>query len=394
MDPEEAFAQLGLEAPASAEAIRRAYLRSVREHPPERDADGFRRVREAYDLLRKAPWLWLEKQPAKSEPSASAELVVVPRDEAGHASNANNGSADAVNEAPVNEAPAAPTAPVAAELMVAVGQAVRGGKINRAAKLLLELLTAPEHREIALVPTWQALEVALRLVEAGRLARARELVEALDRRVTALGLGATAIGPVVIARWTLVSELLALDPVVSDEFTHALAHGVRSGDFDDAVAFFKKLRKNRLSTLEDVLKARAPSLHKTLATEVRPRGVRTRFTWWRWLWIGYLLLQVARCGAPKVDHWFSPAATQPLDAPHNLADKETADPWSAWRTTVRSIDDAVQRGDCNTVRELWPDYRRGMQGTSARTARDSYALRRQQALEMCRELEGELSEVP
>jgi curved DNA-binding protein CbpA len=37
---------------ASPEEIRRAYLRKIREHPPERSAERFQEIVEAYDLVR------------------------------------------------------------------------------------------------------------------------------------------------------------------------------------------------------------------------------------------------------------------------------------------------------------------------------------------------------
>lgn len=43
--------RLGLELSADAAALRRAYRRRLAEHPPDRDPEGFRRVREAYELL-------------------------------------------------------------------------------------------------------------------------------------------------------------------------------------------------------------------------------------------------------------------------------------------------------------------------------------------------------
>lgn len=43
---------LGVEPDATGAEIRRAYLEKVREHPPERDPEGFKRVREAYEHLR------------------------------------------------------------------------------------------------------------------------------------------------------------------------------------------------------------------------------------------------------------------------------------------------------------------------------------------------------
>lgn len=34
--------------------LRRAYLRAIKKHKPERDPEGFRRVRDAYELLSRA----------------------------------------------------------------------------------------------------------------------------------------------------------------------------------------------------------------------------------------------------------------------------------------------------------------------------------------------------
>lgn len=42
---------LGVEPDAGDEAIKNAYLAKVREHPPERDGDGFRRIRLAYEAI-------------------------------------------------------------------------------------------------------------------------------------------------------------------------------------------------------------------------------------------------------------------------------------------------------------------------------------------------------
>ena len=46
------FAVLGVTESADDGTIRRAYLGLVRQHPPERDPDGFRRVRAAYEAVR------------------------------------------------------------------------------------------------------------------------------------------------------------------------------------------------------------------------------------------------------------------------------------------------------------------------------------------------------
>jgi len=45
---------LGVERNAAPDEIKRAYFALVREHPPERDPDGFKRIRAAYDKLKGA----------------------------------------------------------------------------------------------------------------------------------------------------------------------------------------------------------------------------------------------------------------------------------------------------------------------------------------------------
>lgn len=46
------FAVLGVGSDADDASVRRAYLRLLREHSPERDPEGFRRVRAAYEAVR------------------------------------------------------------------------------------------------------------------------------------------------------------------------------------------------------------------------------------------------------------------------------------------------------------------------------------------------------
>lgn len=46
------FAVLGLEETADDAAVRAAYVQAIRNSPPDRDPEGFRRIRDAYEQLR------------------------------------------------------------------------------------------------------------------------------------------------------------------------------------------------------------------------------------------------------------------------------------------------------------------------------------------------------
>ena len=48
---EDAHAVLGVGVDSDEKALRDAYLSKIREHPPERDPEGFERVRDAYLVL-------------------------------------------------------------------------------------------------------------------------------------------------------------------------------------------------------------------------------------------------------------------------------------------------------------------------------------------------------
>jgi curved DNA-binding protein CbpA len=51
---ENPYTVLGIPRNASPEAVKRAYFSLIREHSPERDPQGFKRIRLAYDSLRDA----------------------------------------------------------------------------------------------------------------------------------------------------------------------------------------------------------------------------------------------------------------------------------------------------------------------------------------------------
>ncbi len=48
------YAILGVPRTADDNQIKRAYFQAVRVHPPERDPEGFQRIRKAYERIRTA----------------------------------------------------------------------------------------------------------------------------------------------------------------------------------------------------------------------------------------------------------------------------------------------------------------------------------------------------
>ena len=84
MTLDEARMLLGIDAAATPDEARRAYLRLVKKHRPEQDPAGFQRVRAAYDLVRQLPPFFFDgavvlssSVPSSSVPS-SAEVASVP----------------------------------------------------------------------------------------------------------------------------------------------------------------------------------------------------------------------------------------------------------------------------------------------------------------------------
>lgn len=49
------FTVLGVAETADDDAIKKAYLRQVREHPPERDPERFQAIRAAFDAIKTRP---------------------------------------------------------------------------------------------------------------------------------------------------------------------------------------------------------------------------------------------------------------------------------------------------------------------------------------------------
>ncbi len=82
MNLAEARSLLAVTARDDAKAVRRAYLRKVKQHKPERDPDGFQRVREAYEVAR----LHARLPPEDTAPEPTADPTPAPTETAAEGS--------------------------------------------------------------------------------------------------------------------------------------------------------------------------------------------------------------------------------------------------------------------------------------------------------------------
>jgi murein DD-endopeptidase MepM/ murein hydrolase activator NlpD len=241
----EAVRELGVEPGADRAAIRRAYLRLVKIRSPERDPEGFKRLRLAYELA------------LEGGDSGSLE--------------------DAPHSSPVATAPSAeqvgspaPRVPASDEVPLAVPAPPLRHTATEPREYANELLGAFAVREDAGMPTTELLrpgiEVYLALLEEGDLGTAARVVVALDRAARGSASLLRAFGPEAALRWSLASELWAAHRGLPVELVARLAEAIRTDDFGFAAANLVGLRKAR----PDVYAATARAL-TTLAPTVAKR---------------------------------------------------------------------------------------------------------------------------
>lgn len=84
LDPEEAHRELGLEFPAGPVEVRAAYLKLLKVRKPDRDPDGFQRLRAAYEALQHfdpaapPPPMSRAREPLRPEPAWAVVQQVAP----------------------------------------------------------------------------------------------------------------------------------------------------------------------------------------------------------------------------------------------------------------------------------------------------------------------------
>ena len=217
MTLDEALAELHIEAGVSAEEARRAYLRLIKIRKPESDPEGFRRLREAFELVR-------ERLASREGPRMAMipALLPTPRLEP---------TPIGLDEISGQDLPLkAPTTVLAVDSVAEFGQLLAHGDLAGAAVILARLYaTAPDGLHTTLPPPRVAIDLLLRLHERDELAKARQLEQSLHHWLSATGNEVLALGSSAPG-WLVVRKVGVLMGTVSPEVRTAMASASMTGN--------------------------------------------------------------------------------------------------------------------------------------------------------------------
>lgn len=229
----EARRELGIEDGATPDMIRRAYLRGVKTRKPETDPEGFRRLREAYELLTRVdgPELWKERgkeggeegaAEAEEEPAAPPKLRVnIPLEPFPAREKADD--RDPVELLAEAEALAARHEPAAA------------------AAAALRALAAAERGLADQDFNRRAIGLILRLLAAGALTEADAVYDEIEDLFARAGGEATLLDYATAVRWSLLNEIVRLSADFPPGMRAALALAAEAEDLDAALPELSRL---------------------------------------------------------------------------------------------------------------------------------------------------------
>lgn len=301
MTIQDALNVLEIERDVTPQQARRAYLRKVKRFKPERDPEGFRRVREAYDIV--TPLLavppearWFdepEETPSEAadspQPEPEAERLEVEQQAADPAQDAE----DDVDEDygpelffPQNATPEQLDEGIERtypRLMAAFEKARNGD---------------PEH----VVSGWLSLEVLAALSARGDWARACTLKTAIEIWQSELAALNERFSGSLAARWVLLAELVDRGPRLPSQVASTVGRTVLDDNPNIATIELAQYQRRDPQGASDALlqcKVSAPVLHALLAQHLKEITLpHFRPTGRRWVWgiafLAYLLMKGVR----------------------------------------------------------------------------------------------------
>lgn len=212
---DDALLELGVEANASADEVRRAYLRLVKTRSPERDPMGFRRARAAYEVVRTTL--------AMRQLAASAD--------ASEASGASEPIGDA------RTAQQSPSLVVSPEQQATLALVKRAWAIREPSdwKLMVEAIEAATRwLDGPPVPVPACLYFIVASIAGEQIAAALELRRALGKWLEARQDAARMLTGDLAVRWLLAQELCAVAPAITVPAAVAIAKALLAGDLTQA----------------------------------------------------------------------------------------------------------------------------------------------------------------
>jgi hypothetical protein len=379
MSVERALEVLGLAGTPSQQEIRRAYLRKVKEHPPERDREGFERVRQAFEFLKSGVGdAVLPSAAPRAEPAATLtpEVAFPP--------SSFQPQIDRVHEA------------LGADDPVAGAQA------------MIELYELAPSESAPVAPPLLCFQTFMALMARNRFEVGRKLLAAFEKHAAVNGLE-SGMAPEVGARWTLAREVAALSPH-EEAMTRAVAQSLGGGHIYTA-AYAAQDAYDRGVELERIMRQYAPTIWSALTPHLKTTRAEveraTGFRFPRWA-LGLVMVSALRfCNiftdtASDLNHALpqtdqrAPAAPPPEreDLTPSPASKLTFRERAQLETDEhwRPIADMAEHGDCAGVRDRWPQYAKAA-GPDV-VNRPTAAARKKLVLEKCNDLTDLLDTPP
>jgi hypothetical protein len=372
MSVERALEVLGLTGTPSQQEIRRAYLRKVKEHPPERDREGFERIRQAFEFLKSGMG---DAIPPRAAPRAEPPATATP--EIAFPPSSFQPQLDRVHEALDADDPVA------------------------GAQAMIELYELPASESAPVAPPLLCFQTFMALMARNRFEVGRKLLAAFERHASLNGLE-SGMAPEVGARWALAREVAALSPH-EEAMTRAVAQSLGGGHIYTA-AYAAQDAYDRGVELERIMRQYAPTIWTALAPHLKTTRAEveraTGFRFPRWA------LGLAMVSALRFCNVFTDTASDlDLAAPQTdqrapaarLPEREDLTPSPASKLTFREraqleidghwrpIADLAEHGDCAGVRDRWPQYAKAAASPDV-VNRPTAAARRKLVLEKCADL--------